>query len=54
VPDVVERVRVLVEGSVYGQAEIAARTEIGQSMVDRWIRRHGWQRPRRPRRRTPF
>jgi transposase len=45
VPDVVERVRVLVEGSAYSQAEIAARTGIGQSTVDRWMRRHGWQRP---------
>jgi transcriptional regulator with XRE-family HTH domain len=45
VPDVVERVRVLVGGSAYSQAEIAARTGIGQSTVDRWMRRHGWQRP---------
>jgi transcriptional regulator with XRE-family HTH domain len=45
VPDVVERVRVLVEGTIYSQAEIAARTGIGQSTVDRWMRRHGWQRP---------
>jgi transposase len=45
VPDVVERVRVLVEGSAYSQAEIAARTGIAQSTVDRWMRRHGWQRP---------
>jgi transposase len=45
VPDVVDRVRVLVEGSVFSLAEIAKRTNVGQTTVDRWMRRRGWQRP---------
>jgi transposase len=41
------RVRVLVEGSAFSQAEIAARTGIGPSTVDRWMRRHGVALPAR-------
>src|SRR3954468_7651808 len=45
VPDVVERVRVLVEGTGLPLTEIAARTGVGATTVHGWIRRRGWRRP---------
>jgi hypothetical protein len=45
VPDVVERVRVLVEGTGLPLTEIAARTGVGATTVHGWIHRRGWRRP---------
>ena len=45
VPDVVERVRVLVEGTGVPLTVIAARTGVGATTVHDWIRRRGWTRP---------
>ncbi len=45
VPDVVERVRVLVEGTALSQAAIAAKTGIGVTTVFNWTKRRGWARP---------
>lgn len=45
VPDVIERVRVLVEGTALSQAAIAARTGIGATTVNTWIKRRRWTRP---------
>lgn len=45
VPDVVERVRVLVEGTALSQAAIAAKTGLGVTTVSNWTRRGNWTRP---------
>ena len=45
VPDAVQRVRVLVEGTALSRKAIAARTGIGVATVGRWIVRHRWVRP---------
>jgi hypothetical protein len=45
VPDVVEQVRVLVEGTTLPQAAIAARTGLGVATIHAWIHRRGWTRP---------
>lgn len=45
IPDVVERIRVLVEGTGLSQAAVAARIGVSQSTVWRLTRRHGWTRP---------
>ena len=45
VPDVVERVRVLVEGTTWSEKAIAARTGVGATTVHGWIHRRGWRRP---------
>jgi hypothetical protein len=45
VPDVVEQVRVLVEGTTLPQAAIAARTGLGIATIHAWIHRRGWTRP---------
>jgi hypothetical protein len=45
VPDVVERVRVLVEGTGLSEKAIAARTGVGATTVHGWIHRRGWRRP---------
>lgn len=45
VPDVVERVRVLVEGTTLSQSAIAARTGLGVTTIQRWTKRRGWTRP---------
>lgn len=45
VPDVAERVRVLVEGTGLSQAAIAARTGVGAATVATWMRRRNWTRP---------
>jgi len=45
VPDVVDRVRVLVEGTGLPLTEIAARTGVAATTVHGWIHRRGWRRP---------
>jgi hypothetical protein len=45
VPDVVERVRVLVEGTGLSEAAIAARTGLGVTTIHRWRAERGWARP---------
>lgn len=45
VPDAVERVRALVEGTTLPQAGIAARTGVGVATVHAWIHRRRWTRP---------
>jgi transposase len=45
VPDVVEQVRVLVEGTTLPQAAIAARTGLGVATIHAWIHRRRWTRP---------
>ncbi len=45
VPDVVEQVRVLVEGTILPQAAIAARTGLSVGTIHAWIHRRGWRRP---------
>lgn len=43
-PDVVARVRALVEGEGLSQREAAARSGVGVDAVGRWARRFGWRR----------
>lgn len=45
VPDVVERVRVLVEGTALSHAAIAAKTGLGVTTIHNWTKRRGWTRP---------
>lgn len=44
-PDVVERVRRLVEGTTQSEAAIAAHVGIGIATVHGWKVRRGWTRP---------
>ena len=44
-PDVVERARVLVEGTTWPEAYIAKRIGIGVTTVHRWKVARGWRRP---------
>lgn len=46
VADVVDSVRVLVEGTLLSEAAIAKRTGIGVATVHDWIGKRGWVRPR--------
>lgn len=43
--DVVERARVLVVGTTWPEAAIAAHVGIGVATVNGWKRQRGWQRP---------
>lgn len=45
VPDVVEKVRVLIGGTTWPEAAIAARIGIGVATVHGWKVRRGWRRP---------
>ncbi|TDR94677.1 terminase gpP N-terminus-related DNA-binding protein [Enterovirga rhinocerotis] len=43
--DVVEQVRVLIVGTTWPEAAIAARVGVGVATVHAWKTRHGWRRP---------
>lgn len=43
-PDVVQRIRVLAEGTALSQAAIAAKAGVAQSTVWRLCQKHGWRR----------
>jgi hypothetical protein len=45
VPDVVERVRVLIVGTTWPEEEIAERVGVGVATVHGWKIARGWQRP---------
>ena len=45
VPDVVEQVRALIEGTDWPEAYVAKRVGIGVATVNGWKRRHCWRRP---------
>ncbi len=50
--EVVDRARALMEGTRLPFKAVAAELGIGRATLHRWRRRHGWERPERPRPRS--